>query len=217
MTDSTPSPPAARTSGALRTRDRGYRRRQRRRPEHDPGRRRGAAEGDHPRAHARRVGAPSRFYGRRGAAAGRARPPRAALDGAPRLVPAGAVRVPALAQPPPRLPRRRGRAPAARRRLRRRDHRARPPDRAEGRPHPRTRPRPIQTCAPSRTAWGSCFSRPSSASSRPASTTTKKMARIIARTWRKMSERGREAARGLDYGERARSVLERAAVLAETP
>ena len=44
-----------------------------------------------------------------------------------------------------------------------------------------------------------------------------KMARIIARTWRKMSERGREAARGLDYGERARSVLERAAVLAETP
>ena len=44
-----------------------------------------------------------------------------------------------------------------------------------------------------------------------------KMARIIARTWRKMSERGREAARGLDYGERARAVLERAAVLAETP
>ena len=40
-----------------------------------------------------------------------------------------------------------------------------------------------------------------------------KMARIIARTWRKMSERGHEAARALDPGERARAILERAATL----
>ena len=40
-----------------------------------------------------------------------------------------------------------------------------------------------------------------------------KMARIIARTWRKMSERGREAARALDHGERAQAILERASTL----
>ena len=40
-----------------------------------------------------------------------------------------------------------------------------------------------------------------------------KMARIIARTWRKMSARGHEAARALDYGERAQAILERASTL----
>ena len=40
-----------------------------------------------------------------------------------------------------------------------------------------------------------------------------KMARIVARTLRKMSARGREAALGLDYGERERGILERASAL----
>ena len=40
-----------------------------------------------------------------------------------------------------------------------------------------------------------------------------KMARIIARTLRKMSARGREAALGLDYGERERAILERASAI----
>ena len=40
-----------------------------------------------------------------------------------------------------------------------------------------------------------------------------KMAQIVARTLRKMSARGREAARGLAYDDRTRAVLERAATL----
>ncbi len=40
-----------------------------------------------------------------------------------------------------------------------------------------------------------------------------KMARIVARTLRKMSARGRETARGLAYDDRSRAVLERAATL----
>ena len=40
-----------------------------------------------------------------------------------------------------------------------------------------------------------------------------KMARIIARTLRKMSQRGREAAQALAYGEAERAILERAATL----
>ena len=43
-----------------------------------------------------------------------------------------------------------------------------------------------------------------------------KMARIIARTLRKMSARGREAARDLAYDERSRAILERAATLTST-
>ncbi len=43
-----------------------------------------------------------------------------------------------------------------------------------------------------------------------------KMARIVARTLRKMSARGREAARGLAYDDRSRAVLERAATLTGT-
>ena len=43
-----------------------------------------------------------------------------------------------------------------------------------------------------------------------------KMARIIARTLRKMSVRGREAARDLAYDERARAILEQATTLTST-
>lgn len=43
-----------------------------------------------------------------------------------------------------------------------------------------------------------------------------KMAAIIARTLRKMSARGREAAQGLAYDDRSRAVLERAATLTGT-
>ena len=43
-----------------------------------------------------------------------------------------------------------------------------------------------------------------------------KMARIVARTLRKMSTRGREAARDLAYDERARAILDRAATLTST-
>lgn len=43
-----------------------------------------------------------------------------------------------------------------------------------------------------------------------------KMARIIARTLRKMSARGRDVATGLAYDERSRAILERAATLTST-